>query len=262
MIQTFIKRSFARDIIRRSILDSMRLTTRTEVHLVDYSGKKLSWWDDIPMQSEGYNRDEFNFVNEIPQNTLGKFEINTTLPYSPIVQDQVKDPNIRDKKIPREYKMTPIFNYGAIPMTWEDVNRIHVHGDQKFPGDGDPIDVVEISGVPLKQFEVYKLRVLGAFMLIDSGEVDWKVIAIRKGDALAAELNDIGDVEAKCPGVVTGIREWFRWYKTPDGKPLNAFGYDERALDKAKAIEVIAETHDVWKKLKGGAIDKKKLWIE
>ena len=48
------------------------------------------------------------------------------------------------------------------------------------------------------------------------------------------------------PGRVSGIREWFRWYKTPDDKPLNAFGFDEAALPKAKTVEVIAETHAAW----------------
>ena len=56
-------------------------------------------------------------------------------------------------------------------------------------------------------------------------------------------------MEAKCPGVISGVREWFRWYKTPDSKPLNAFGYEERALDKKHAMEVVAETHEAWKQL-------------
>lgn len=29
---------------------------------------------------------------------------------------------------------------------------------------------------------------------------------------MAKELHDIDDVEAKMPGVISGIREWFRWY--------------------------------------------------
>mmetsp|Transcript_21150 Transcript_21150/g.36582 ORF Transcript_21150/g.36582 Transcript_21150/m.36582 type:complete len:99 (+) Transcript_21150:2-298(+) len=97
--------------------------------------------------------------------------------------------------------------------------------------------------------------------MIDDGELDWKLIAIRTADPLAAELHDIADVEAKCPGVVTGIREWFRWYKTPDGKPLNAFGFDEVALPRAHAVEVVKETHEAWKKLMKGTTDKGKLWI-
>ena len=42
---------------------------------------------------------------------------------------------------------------------------------------------------------------------------------------------------------VSGIREWFRWYKTPDGKPVNGFGHDERALNAAETKEIIAETN-------------------
>lgn len=61
-----------------------------------------------------------------------------------------------------------------------------------------------------------------------------QVIAIDVDDPLAKDLNDIADVEKHLPGYVSGIREWFRWYKTPDDKPLNGFGFDERALDKVR----------------------------
>ena len=40
--------------------------------------------------------------------------------------------------------------------------------------------------------------------MIDDGELDWKLIAVHADDALAPVLNDIADVEAKCPGVVSG----------------------------------------------------------
>ena len=97
--------------------------------------------------------------------------------------------------------------------------------------------------------------------MIDDGELDWKVIAINSADEMATQLNDIADVEAKMPGVVSGIREWFRWYKTPDNKPLNAFGFDEKCLDKAAAVAVIEETHDHWKALKEGRSEAGKLWL-
>ena len=37
-----------------------------------------------------------------------------------------------------------------------------------------------------------------------------------------------------CYKSAIGIREWFRWYKTPDGKPINGFGHDEKCLDASK----------------------------
>ena len=76
-------------------------------------------------------------------------------------------------------------------------------------------------------------------------------------DELAKEYNDIDDVPES---VKAGIREWFRWYKTPDDKPLNGFGFDEKWLDAKMAREVIGETHDAWKKLRSGEIEAGKLW--
>ena len=85
-----------------------------------------------------------------------------------------------------------------------------------------------------------------------------QVIVIATDDELAKEYNDINDVPA---AVKDGIREWFRWYKTPDDKPLNGFGFDEKWLDAKEAAKVIEETHEAWKKLRSGKTEAKKLWI-
>jgi len=235
----------------KTVADGTPGTVEYRLRFQDDNGKDISPWHDIPLHTgeDGV----YNALFEIPKNTKPKMEVAVKEPMNPIAQDMKKG------KL-REYHGPIFWNYGMFPQTWE--NPDEVHPEMKCAGDNDPVDVVEIGSEALAQGAVEPVKVLGVLAMIDDGEVDWKVIAIRKGDALAAELNDIADVEAKCPGVVSGIREWFRWYKTPDGKPLNAFGYDEVALDKAKAIEVIAETHDVWKKLRAGAIDKKKLWVK
>ena len=52
-----------------------------------------------------------------------------------------------------------------------------------------------------------------------------------------------------------------RWYKTPDDKPLNGFGFDEKYLNAAESERVIAETHEAWKKLKAGEAEAGKLWV-
>lgn len=54
-----------------------------------------------------------------------------------------------------------------------------------------------------------------------------QVIAIAEGDPLFSKLNDIGDVETHMPDKVSEVREWFRSYKTHEGKPLNEFGLNE-----------------------------------
>ena len=65
-------------------------------------------------------------------------------------------------------------------------------------GDDDPVDVVEIGGEQLVSGQVYKVKVLGAYAMIDEGELDWKIIAIRADDPIAQYLDDIDDVERCC----------------------------------------------------------------
>merc|ERR1712224_84517 len=213
-------------------------------------GKAISPWHDIPLQTgeEGV----FNAVIEIPKYTKPKMEGAIKEKNNPIAQD-VKKGKLRD------YHGPIFWNYGMLPQTWEDPNA--QDAETKSNGDDDPIDVVEIGSETLEQGAVEKVKVLGALAMIDEGELDWKVIAIRASDSLAAELNDIQDVEEKMPGTVSGIREWFRWYKTPDGKPLNSFGFEEKALDKAQTLKIIDETHEAWKKLTSGGCDAGKLWV-
>jgi len=215
------------------------------------AGAEISPWHDVSLFTgeEGV----YNCIIEIPKNTKPKMEVAIKEPRNPIAQD-IKKGKLRD------YHGPIFWNYGMLPQTWEDPNV--VHPETKCAGDNDPVDVVEIGSASLATGSVEPVKVLGVLAMIDDGELDWKLIAIRTADPLAAELHDIADVEAKCPGVVTGIREWFRWYKTPDGKPLNAFGFDEVALSRAHAVEVVKETHEAWKKLMEGKTDQGKLWIK
>lgn len=66
-------------------------------------------------------------------------------------------------------------------------------------GDNDPVDVVEIGSVQCQQGGVYKVKPLGAYAMIDDGELDWKIVCIRTDDPLADVLNDIEDVERYTP---------------------------------------------------------------
>jgi len=217
---------------------------------LDGAGKEISPWHDLPLDTEV--GDEKWMVTEIPKMTKPKMEIATKEPANPIAQD-IKKGKLRD------YHGPIFWNYGYLPQTWEDPSV--EHPDLKVLGDNDPVDVVEIGTRAHSQGEVTRVKVLGALAMIDDGELDWKIIAVDTADPLAAGLQTIADVEAKLPGVVSGIREWFRWYKTPDGKPLNTFGFDEQAVGKAEALEVVEETHQAWKRLRRGDSETTGLWI-
>lgn len=181
--------------------------------------------------------------------TKAKMEVATKEVYNPIAQD-IKKGKLRD------YHGPIFWNYGCLPQTWEDPTV--QHPELQVFGDNDPIDVVEIGSTALTMGSVKPVKVLGVLAMIDDGELDWKVVAIATDDPLANEYNDIDDVPES---IKAGIREWFRWYKTPDDKPLNGFGFDEKFLDAAMAKEVIAETNEAWKKLRAGETEAGKLWI-
>ncbi|CBI19322.3 unnamed protein product, partial [Vitis vinifera] len=68
--------------------------------------------------------------------------------------------------------------------------------------------------------------------MIDEGELEWKIVAISLDDPRASLLNDVDDVEKHFPGTLTAIRDWFRDYKIPDGKPPNKFGLGNKAANK------------------------------
>jgi len=214
------------------------------------TGTEISPWHDIPL----YTGEEgvLNFVVEIPKMTKPKMEVATKERKNPIAQD-VKKGKLRD------YHGPIFWNYGMLPQTWEDPGQ--EHPELQCTGDDDPLDVVEIGSQALEQGAVVQIKVLGVLAMIDDGELDWKIIAIRKDDPFSQQFRDISDVEAKCSGMVSGIREWLRWYKTPDGKPLNTFGFAERAMDRTHALKVVGETHDAWRRLhEDQAVARGKLW--
>ncbi|KAK1309461.1 hypothetical protein QJS10_CPA09g00618 [Acorus calamus] len=200
--------------------------------------KKVSPWHDIPLHlGDGV----FNFIVEIPKETSAKMEVATDEPFTPIKQDTKKG------KL-RYYPYNINWNYGLLPQTWEDPNHANLEVEGAL-GDNDPVDVVEIGERRAKIGQIVKVKPVGAFAMIDEGELDWKIIAISLDDPRAPLVNDVGDVEKHFPGTLTAIRDWFRDYKIPDGKPANKFGLNSAAADKDYALKVIAETNESWAKL-------------
>jgi nucleosome-remodeling factor subunit len=184
-------------------------------------------------------------VVEVPRWTNAKMEISKEDRLNPIKQDIKKDKlRFVDNCFPHHGY---IWNYGALPQTWEDPAFIDPHTQQK--GDNDPVDVCEIGFRVHQRGDVVVVKVLGIMALIDEGETDWKVIAIDVTDPLAASLNDIGDVEKHMPGFLKATNEWFRIYKIPTGKPENQFAFNGEAKNKEFALNIIKESHEQWRKV-------------
>ncbi|KAF0298601.1 Inorganic pyrophosphatase [Amphibalanus amphitrite] len=146
-----------------------------------------------------------------------------------------------------------IWNYGALPQTWENPHSTDESTGCK--GDNDPIDVCELGTKVCRRGEVIQVKVLGVLAMIDEGETDWKLLAINTDDPLAEKLNDVSDVEKHLPGYLQATVEWFRLYKVPDGKPENQFAFSGAAKDREFAHGVISETAGHWAELVSGKAD-------
>ena len=213
----------------------------------DGTGNVVSPFHDIPMFRDAEKR-IFNMVCEVPRFSNAKMEMATKEKLNPIKQDMKKG------KLRYVANVFPyhgyLWNYGAIPQTWEDPN--HKDSRTECNGDNDPIDVCEIGHRVGDRGDIIAVKILGALAMIDEGETDWKVLAIDVTDPLADKLNDIGDVEREMPGLLDATVNWFRIYKMPDGKPKNKFAFDDKFQNAAFAHTVIQETHEQWKALVAG----------
>ena len=225
---------------------------RGTVHSADYriffkdsEGNLVSPFHDIPLVASSDNGMLYNMVVEIPRWSQAKMEIATKEPFNPIKQDEKKG------KLRYVHNCFPyhgyIWNYGALPQTWE--NPSHEDSNTKTKGDNDPIDVCEIGSQTLKRGSVVPVKVLGVMALIDDGETDWKLLVIKADDPMASKLNDIEDVQKHLPGLIKATHEWFQIYKMPDGKPPNVFAFEGQARGAEFARKIIEETHEQWKSL-------------
>ena len=143
---------------------------------------------DIPLVNEQYSLSSketiYNMVVEVPRWTNAKLEINKQLKLNPLVQD------VKNGKPRFVHNVFPyhgyLWNYGALPQTWEDPN--HVDEDTKTAGDNDPLDVCDIGTTLHKTGSIIPVKIVGVLGLIDEGETDWKLIGIDIRDKLASEV--------------------------------------------------------------------------
>eukprot|EP00760_Papus_ankaliazontas_P039970 PhM_4_TR9824/c1_g1_i4/m.73420/K01507/ppa; inorganic pyrophosphatase len=238
------------------VTKAMGVPGTTEWHL--RFSKIISPWHDIPL-TPSLGPGLLHYVNEIPLGTTEKYEIQTTLEHNPIKQDTKKG-QLRHLT----YKGNGcVFNYGALPQTWEPqgkgvIGPFHDRYGFGFDGDGDPVDVVEASPEPLELGGVSHIRVLGSLGLIDEGEMDWKVIAISNGacPTMFMECKTLDDLRRLRPGFLEAVHDWFNPanYKTDDSKPKTELLEGGKLFDAAFTLAMIDATHIAYSRLQSGAI--------
>ncbi|GLS13297.1 MULTISPECIES: inorganic diphosphatase [Hydrogenophaga] len=117
-------------------------------------------------------------------------------------------------------------NYGYVPKT--------------IAGDGDPVDVLVITPVPLPPGVVVPCRALGILKMEDEGGVDGKVLAVPTEKILPLysqwqKLEDLNPVRLK------SIEHFFEHYKDLDpGKWVKVTGWDGKEAAHQEILDGIA----------------------
>jgi inorganic pyrophosphatase len=145
------------------------------------------------------------FIEIVPSDTI-KYEVDKESGYLQIDR-------------PQKYSNVIPALYGFIPQTYsgeqvagvsnEALNRTDIVGDK------DPVDICVLTEKNIIHGDLLvKVRPIGGFRLLDSGQADDKIIAVMLNDAIYNSYNSITDVPAR---VIERLKHYFTTYKDIPG---------------------------------------------
>lgn len=117
-------------------------------------------------------------------------------------------------------------NYGFIPKT--------------LSGDGDPLDVLVMCQEPIVPLALVKAYPIGVVKMIDSDEIDEKIIAIASGDP---SLNCYSDIQNLPKHILDEIIHFFKVYKQLENKET----YVREILGAREARKIISDAIQMYK---------------
>jgi inorganic pyrophosphatase len=169
-------------------------------------------WHDVPWGED--LREYFHAVIEIPEGSKVKYELHK--PTGLLVADRVLYSAVHYPA-----------NYGFIPQT--------------YCLDGDPLDVLVLSQVPLVPLSLARSRAIGAMTMSDERGEDDKVIAVHIDDPQFAHYRDIAELP---PHVMEEVERFFLDYKVLERKEVRVgrmVGHAGAERVVQKALELYAE---------------------
>jgi inorganic pyrophosphatase len=170
-------------------------------------------WHDISLGDK--SPEEINVIIEIPKGSHNKYEIDKETGL--IKLDRA---NYGAAAYP--------FDYGFAPQTlWDD---------------GDALDVMLLSTFPLFPGVLVNARPIALMEMTDSGESDYKVIAVPVDDRRWDDVQDLGDLNQHA---LREYQNFFETIKQLKAKPavVTVHGYK----GKAEAMEAVKKSVEMYK---------------
>ncbi len=173
----------------------------------------MNLWHDIPAGKDVPS--EINVIIEIPKNSYNKYEIDKETGL--IALDRAN------------YSYAPYpFDYGFVPQTlWDD---------------GDALDVIVLSTFPLNPGILVRVRPVAVMDMTDSGESDYKIIAVPIDDKRWDDVQDLKDINKHS---LREFQHFFETYKQLKGKlaPVSINGI----MGKEEARDAVARSVQLYK---------------
>ena len=117
-------------------------------------------------------------------------------------------------------------------------SSVHYPGDYGFVpqtlwDDGDPLDIVVLTGNPVYPMTLAEVRPIGLMKMIDNNEKDDKILAVYERDPRFKEFTDLKHIPKH---ILSEIKHFFETYKQLQGKKVKVL--DVSGKEAAyKAIE-------------------------
>ncbi|PZR25312.1 MAG: inorganic pyrophosphatase [Citrobacter freundii] len=118
-------------------------------------------------------------------------------------------------------------NYGFIPQT--------------LGQDGDPLDILVLCSQSIQSLCLVEATVIGNMQMIDSGQLDDKIIAVATNDPSVNHYNTIEDLPQH---FLLELRNFFEQYKVLENKKVEIDNFQ----DKPVAWQVIQDAIDFYAK--------------
>ncbi|HET9641332.1 MAG TPA: inorganic diphosphatase [Candidatus Paceibacterota bacterium] len=148
-------------------------------------------------------KEEMNVIVEVPKGSHNKYEIDK------------KTGLIALDRVAHTAQNFP-FDYGFVPQTlWED---------------GDALDVILLTTYPLVPGILVRARPVALMKMVDSGDVDDKVIAVPVDDPRWKEVKDLRDINAH---TLKEMEHFYSTYKNLQNKQVSVTGFEGRAEGEA-----------------------------
>lgn len=154
-----------------------------------------------------------NALIEIPQGSRSKYEV-----------DKVTGLLKLDRVIYSSFHY-PI-NYGFIPQT--------------LGQDGDPLDILVLCSQSIQSLCLVEATVIGNMQMMDSGQVDDKIIAVAAKDPSVNHYQKIDDLPHH---FLLELRNFFEQYKVLEDKKVEIDNFQ----DKDTACKVIQDAIDFYR---------------